>query len=159
MTKMKAKVKEGDLCAVPLNDGGYGVGLIARKNDKIVLGYFFSYISSNVPIDIPPAVLGKKNVILIAKFSSLRIDSGDWPIIGNPIPFVKSDWPIPIFRHRDDIVGVYRARILGEDLFTAREYIISDEEADKLYQDGLFGAVALASRLNRVLKPYREMGK
>ena len=41
----KASYREGDWFAVPLRDGGYAAGLIARANPKgVLLGYFFGNI-------------------------------------------------------------------------------------------------------------------
>lgn len=44
--------REDDVFAVPLRDGGYGIGVVARRDGKrAVLGYFF-----DPRYDSPPAV-------------------------------------------------------------------------------------------------------
>ena len=54
----------------------------------------------------------------------LDIDSGDWPIIGNPD---KGDLLMPLFKYRDNILDIYSARIHPEDLSRdIREYKIVD---------------------------------
>src|SRR5262249_58700798 len=49
LTEMAARYREGDWFAVPLGDGRYVLGRIARHHRATVLGYFFKPAYDHVP--------------------------------------------------------------------------------------------------------------
>ena len=79
----KVKYGEGDWFAVPLIDGGFAVGLIARANPSgVLLGYFFGPQRSEVPAVEGIAGLRPGDAVLVRKFGHLGIVQGKWPLLG-----------------------------------------------------------------------------
>jgi hypothetical protein len=97
----KTKYSEGDVFVIPLRTKGYGLGLIARKNKDILLGYFFDIKYDQIPLTFDSSILDeKKKIILIRQFGALGIKKGDWQIIGRVEVWERADWPVPkFFRH------------------------------------------------------------
>src|ERR1700729_2790067 len=94
----KVKYREGDWFAVPLLDGGFGVGVIARANPKAaLLGYFFGPVRSAVPTLNDVADLKPADAVLIRKFGHLGIVQGRWPLIGRIDGWDRREWPTPVF--------------------------------------------------------------
>jgi hypothetical protein len=52
MAKNKIVPKEGDVVAVPLRQGGFGIGLVARKYKSILLGYFLDPFILRFPLKL-----------------------------------------------------------------------------------------------------------
>ena len=153
MKEGKIKAREGDVIAVPLVGGGYGIGLVARKKNRIMLGYFFNKIYQRIPIDLPASDLNSENIILIRIFSSLGIEEGSWPILKTPLVYNREEWPMPVFKMQEPLTGRFYAVAYDEVTVSEKtRYVISKEEADRLYEDGLAGYFALERRLTRLLK-------
>jgi hypothetical protein len=152
MKSKKIKAMEGYLVAVPLNQNGYGLGLVARKNKRVCLGYFFNRVYSTLPMDVSPGEMDKKDVILIAKFSSLGIEDGSWPIIKSLQEFNPFDWPIPVFQGKDYLAERYFAIVYEEDIMNEKKrYSISQQEASTLFEHGLHGYISLQNALSKRL--------
>jgi hypothetical protein len=152
MKKTKIKTKEGDVFVVPLLNGKYAIGLIARKNGKIALGYFFDTVFESPPSQVGQSVLSNRKIALIAKFSTMGIDDGEWPLAQTNIFFAREEWPIPLFKMQEPITKVYFAVVYEEDLLHDTRYKISESEAAEYFQDGLSGYVALSNKLSKILK-------
>jgi hypothetical protein len=152
MTAKKIIAGEGNLVAVPVSGYGYVIGLIAYTNKRIMLGFFFNKTYLDIPSKVEPYELNKKKLLLVARFSSLRIESGEWPLIKSPIDFKKIDWPIPVFKMKDPLTGKYFSLEYKEDLLEESRRLITENEAIKLYDDGLYGSVALQNKFYRLLK-------
>jgi hypothetical protein len=101
----KLPYREGDIFAVPLQEGGFVLGVVARmpKGGKILLGYFFKekFFSVPRPHDLP--VLLPENVVKVVKFGDLSLMTGEWPVVGRVPDWDRADWPIPKFIRRDDV--------------------------------------------------------
>jgi hypothetical protein len=92
----KVKYREGDWFAVPLRDGGFAVGLVARANPGVVLlGYFFGPMRSEVPKLEDLAGLQPGDAVLIGMFGHLAIVQGKWPLLGRLDGWDRRDWPTP----------------------------------------------------------------
>jgi hypothetical protein len=142
--------KEGDWFAVPLRDGGYAVGLVARMNGKgIVLGYFFGPRRSEPPSLGELANLAPEEAIDVSMFGDLGLIRKEWPPIGAGPGWDRDRWPIPGFGRG---LGELYLRIeYGEDLSSERQTRISLEELRRLPEDGLSGAGAVEIHLTRLL--------
>ena len=142
---------EGDLFAVPLRDGGYGVGLAARtRGDGIVVGYFFGR-----RFDAPPEAgeVDPADVVWIHSFGDLGLIEGEWPVIGRLPGWRREDWPMPAFGRRESLTGrLLRVEYPDDDPNgTPRETRISEAELADLPEDGLAGAGFVEQRMTRLL--------
>jgi len=151
MRKNKIKVKEGNLFAVPLQLGRYAIGLAARENKGITLGYFFNFVSPSLPVEVKGDVISKGNVIFLGKFSAMGIENGEWPLIRTDFTFNRDEWPIPVFKMQEPLTEKYFAVIYDETLLNESRYAITEEEANKLFGYGLHGYKVIEPRLSRLV--------
>lgn len=105
MTK-KVRYAEGDWFAVPLREGGYAVGVVARANPKAaLLGYFFGPPQAEVPRLEHVADLKPGDAVLVGKFGHLGIIGGTWPILGRVDGWDRDEWPMPVFVRYEELTG------------------------------------------------------
>jgi hypothetical protein len=154
MPRKKLPYKPGDLFAVPLPCGGFGVGLVARMDGKgIVLGYFFGPRRDDLPRASDVGEPFARDSIEIAMFGHLGLIGGRWPIIG-PLPnWNTASWPVPIFGRIDVLSGkrAWRVRYDDRDLKWLSDEEVEVDEARTLPRDRLMGAGAVETWLARVL--------
>lgn len=151
MRKKKIKVKEGDIFTVPLVQGGYGIGLIARRHKTSSLGYFFDKIYPSPPEALNIADINNWKVALIGQFSAIGIEEGEWPLLNTNFAFIREQWPIPVLKMQEPISEKYFAVIYDDTLFNEERHLITKEEADKLFGHGVYGYVALEKKLSSIL--------
>lgn len=150
----KVRYREGDVFAVPLRDGGYGVGVVARSKGKgPVLGYFFGPRYDDVPDLDEVARLEAVDNVLVQKFGDLGLIRGKWPVIGSLPEWRREGWPMPAFGRHEELTGRYlRVEYADEDPNSRpREVEISREEFEHLPEDGLAGFGFTEARLTRLL--------
>lgn len=157
MSRKVLPYKEGDLFAIPLGDGCYGLGLIARMGTRggVVLGYFFGPCRSRLPSTDDTLMLRPIDAVLICQFCNPALVNGEWPIVPRSDKWCREDWPQPAFGHIDvvDKSKAYKREYPynnPSDLFI-KETPVSLEEARRLPQDGLYGHLALQSMLTKLL--------
>lgn len=146
--------REGDLFAVPLDGGGYSVGLVARANRKgVIVGYFFDGRFTQPPEAEQLAGLTPNDAGLVQAFGDLGLLHGDWPVIGQLPSWRREDWPLPVFRREEPLTGrLLRVEYVDEDPSSRpREVEISREEFDGLPDDGMAGFELMQKRLSRVI--------
>src|SRR5947199_8190807 len=91
--------EEGTGFAVPLRDGGYGVGIVARIAGRgVTLGYFFGPRRSVVPNLSEVETLTPDMAILVEIFGDLGLIEGRWPIIGLNASWDLRFWPMHAYR-------------------------------------------------------------
>jgi len=154
MARWKLNYKEGDWFAVPLKDGSFGIGLAARVFSRGgVLGYFFGPKRSSLPSLEELEVLIPNQAVTAFMFGDLHLLENKWLILGRRGPWNKADWPIPAFGFQEPITKRTYKRVYSEDDLDLWEHQIpiSLEEYQKLSSDGLYGAGAAESHLNRLL--------
>ncbi len=102
----KVNYREGDWFAVPLRDGGFAVGVVARANPKgALLGYFFGPRRDEVPSLAEVAELKPDDAVLLRKFGHLGLTGGTWPIVGRVEGWDPVDWPMPTFVRYEELSG------------------------------------------------------
>jgi hypothetical protein len=102
----KVAYREGDWFAVPLREGGYAVGVVARANPKAaLLGYFFGPRRDDVPTIEDVADLEAADAVLVGKFGHLGITGGTWPIVGRLDDWDRDEWPMPVFVRYEELTG------------------------------------------------------
>ncbi|UEX19999.1 immunity 26/phosphotriesterase HocA family protein [Stenotrophomonas sp. SI-NJAU-1] len=75
----KFKVEVGDVFAVPLPKGGYGVGRIIHISDRWRLAQFID-LQLGVP-EMTDSVVDFDEVMPVHNIVTLRIEDGSWPIL------------------------------------------------------------------------------
>jgi len=149
----KLPYEEGTAFAVPLRDGGFGVGVVARiaPKGKLLLGYFFGPRSDEPEFDL--TTLQAKKAVLVGRFGDLHLFDGRWFTFGQVPHWNRDEWPMPLFLKRDplghlpDRVVVYDGDDLGKPgRWEARDIIPRD-----LREDGLMGAGFVEIKLAQLL--------
>ena len=102
---------EGDRFAVPLEDGGYAIGLIAvLSSDRVGgLGYFFPPRFHTVPQSDACGRLRPDEAVLICQFGDLGIIQGAWPLIGKVRPWNRQEWIVTRYSYYNDTYNYYNS--------------------------------------------------
>jgi len=81
---MKLPYREGTWFAVPLQEGGFAAGLVARTTSRgrVILCYFFGPRQESVPILAEVEGLQPSGAIRALRVGDLGLIQGDWPIVG-----------------------------------------------------------------------------
>ena len=150
----KGVYREGTWFAIPLRDGGFGVGVAARVSRRGgVLGYFFGPRRLTVPSLAEVEGLTSDQAILVELFGDLGLIQGRWPIIGRAPSWDRQRWPMPVFGRFEDLTGRAFRVEYDEDNLPAivREVPASREEVERLPKDGVSGAGFLEKVLTKLL--------
>jgi hypothetical protein len=152
----KLRYREGDFFAVPLRDGGFATGLVARSGPKgkVLSGYFFG------PRRTEPATLAvagccvPHDAVLVARFGDLSLQKEEWPMIGQAA-WNREMWPVPDFGRVDTVsenLG-WRVTYADEDPNEVyREVECSPKEALFLPRDSLPGSGAVEIKLGKLIR-------
>jgi Immunity protein 26 len=148
---------EGDWFAVPLKDGGFAAGVIARtvpETAGVLLGYFFGPRRKTVPSLRELTGLSASDALLVRRFGHLGLVQGSWPLIGRLGEWDPSAWPTPAFGRLEELRG--RAfKVIYDDADPGkriREEQIDRHELVSLPRDGLLGAGAVETVLTGLLR-------
>jgi hypothetical protein len=139
----KVNYREGDWFAVPLRDGGFAVGIVARANPKgALIGYFFGPRREAVPPLAEVAGLEPADAVLVCQFGHLGLTGGTWPIIGRVAGWDRSGWPMPVFVRYEELTGrSFRVFYDPDDPNKVlREEQVAPGAAEQGPKDGLMGA-------------------
>lgn len=151
----RVKVKEGDWFAVPLRDGGYVLGLVARANPEGVLaGYFFGSARRGLPSLSEPEP-GPMDAVLVGRFGHLGLAQGKWPLLGRQAGWDRSKWPMPVFVRYEELTG-RTFRVFYDDAdpnLVLREEEVTPGPAEQAPKDGLMGAGFVERVLTRLVGP------
>jgi hypothetical protein len=153
-SERRVRYSEGDWFAVPLRDGGFAAGVIARMNPKgVLLGYFFGPKRGAVPTVDEVAGLTSADAVVVLQFGHLGIRSGRWPLMGAIGAWDRRDWPIPAFARMEELTGqALRVRYRDDDPNDViSEERISIDEARSLPIDALSGDGAVEIKLTALL--------
>ncbi len=151
--------REGDWFAVPLRDGGFAAGVVARANRQAaLLGYFFGPRRDRIPSVDELSQVGANDAVLIGMFSDLGLLDGTWPLVGRITGWDRRDWPMPVFVRHEELTGrsfnvVYDddpGKLLREELTAGG--IASDRPVDGLMGAGYVENV-LTARLKNSVSP------
>ena len=150
--KYKISYKEGTWFAVPLRNGGYGIGVVARTKKARILGYFFGPRREDVPKLEDISILKPDSAVLVVRVGDLGLVKGEWPIIGESPSWKRDDWLMPIFIRREPI-SFRNWRIFYSDTDPShriKEVRESSERSD-LQEDSLYGYGAAEIKLTKRL--------
>lgn len=150
----RVRYREGDWFAVPLRDGGYAVGAIARANPGgVLLGYFFGPRRPGVPGLEDVAGLEPGDAVLVRKFGHLGIVQGRWPLLGQVDGWDRREWPMPVFVRYEELTGrSFRVFYADDDPNRLlREERVAPGAAEQGPKDGLMGAGFAETILSNLL--------
>jgi hypothetical protein len=152
---MKLTYKEGDWFVVPLGDGTFLPARVARatKKGKVILGYFFGSVFPSVPSIESVSRLRPQEAMWVTIFGDLRLIRGQWPVIGQD-KWDRALWPMPVFVSRNILTGKLLGRVYSDDdpVRLLGESVLSTQEAEGMWEDGVAGADFVVERLHRLLK-------
>ena len=145
---------EGSVILVPLRNGGFARGVVARSRPtgKILLGYFCGPRRASIDEanfnDLDPS-----RAILRIRFGHLGLINGKWQVRGTLPTWDRDHWPMPDFVRRDPL-GILKPRLVRhsnvDPLVIEAEYVIDNDM--ELEVDSLYGAGAVEIKLTKLLK-------
>src|ERR1700741_1773687 len=105
MPRRKVPYRVGTWFAVPLRDGRYAAGRLARTDPRgILLGYFFGPARADPPACAEVTANRAEDAIWVQRFGHLGLLHGTWPILCSDEVEDRSAWPIPEFAHKDSLI-------------------------------------------------------
>ena len=152
---MKLPYSEGTAFLVPLKNGGFARGVIARsgKKGKVLFGYFFGprLVSlENITIkDLKP-----EQAIARIMFGDLGLINGEWKIMGKIENWDRLRWPMPDFSTgapHPKTGKVWLIRYSDDDLPKVIKSALIDPDKN-LPTDSLYGYGAVEIHLNKLLE-------
>ena len=138
---------EGSVILVPLRNGGFARGVVARatKKGKGLFGYFFGPRLAS-PKDATLDGLDPDKAILRLRFGDLGLINGEWPVLGEVPNWDRAEWPMPDFVRRDPL-GVLKPRLVrysdDDPNHIEAEYIIDDDAGMPTDSASGYGAVEI----------------
>lgn len=153
---MRRNYREGDWFAVPLREGGYAVGIVARSmpdDGGVNLGHFFGPSRADVPPASELRPLKPSDAILVRRFGDLGLIEESWPLIGQTGEWDRSLWPIPRFGRFEDLTDRAFEVIYDDNdpSLVVRETLTGKDELSSLPVDRLSGSGAIEILLTRRL--------
>ena len=154
MAKSKRAYDEGTWFLVPLDCGGYGLGLLARHNNRgTILAYYFDrHLHSRPELDQLTA-LTAADAIVIGRSGDLSLLKGRWPVLGRLTAWDRTAWPLPEFGRIDALeerLG-FRVRYSEQTLSEVTCTPTSAAEIRHLPQAAMYGDRAVEIRLTHKL--------
>lgn len=150
----KLPYSEGTWFAVPLRNGQFAVGLIARmaSSGKIPLGYFFGPASTSLPTLNAISKYKPSDVAYRCMFGDLGLYKGTWPIIGKVANWDREQWPMPeFFRQPAGTNQSFKILYDPDDPGKEIAEIPIEKVTTDLVQDGLAGSGYVGLVLSDIL--------
>ena len=150
---MKLPYREGTWFAVPLEQGAFAVGVVARATTKgkVILCYFFGPRRRSVPTLAEVESLNPSDTIRVIRVGDLSLLRGEWPIIGQSLSWKRSDWPMPAFVRRSELSRKAWRVQYSDDNPNAIDREETEPYDSTLERDSVFGAGAAELVLTKVL--------
>lgn len=97
----------GTWFAIPLRNGGYGTGLVARHSGNgVILIYLFGPKRPQPPDIDDLEGLTKAGAVKVAIAGDLGLIDGSWPVVGQFENWNPGEWPMPRFLRKDDLARI-----------------------------------------------------
>jgi hypothetical protein len=151
---MKQPYHEGSWFAVPLINGGYAAGLVARMSPqgKIMLAYLFGPKRAVMPTLADVQDLKAGDALKAIRTGDMALANGRWPVLGEAEHFERNDWPVPVFIRRSDALKrAWQATYADDPAKPEREVSVPYETAG-LETDSLFGYGSTELLLTKLLE-------
>lgn len=134
---MNGTYSEGDVFAVPLDGGGFGLGLVARARNRFVLGYFFDAIVHSLP-RVEEVRFERDDAVAANIFGDDGLVDGTWPVLGQLPQWDRDIWVMPWFvdAHRQGQVSRILSSYYPDDpTKSLGRQVVSAEQAERLPPD------------------------
>jgi hypothetical protein len=151
---MKLPYREGTWFAVPLHNGCFAAGLVARATNRgrSILCYFFGPYQAIPPLN-ELSSLSARDSLLAVMVGDLALMEGKWPVIGRMPSWKRGEWMMPLFIRREPISEkvwlVHRSD--SDPSKVVREELLADPPPDNLRHDSLYGSGAAEKILAKLL--------
>ena len=95
---------EGTLFAIPLRNGGFARGIVARAAPEgaVLYGFFFGPKLASLG-EVGPDAIRPEAAIAQMIFVDLGLINGEWSIVGSLPNWQRGDWRMPDFVRRDPV--------------------------------------------------------
>ena len=152
--RASATAPEGTWFAVPLLNGGYAIGLVARTNGRgTVLAYFFGPRLAAVPPLETVSLHKPSDAILVTPVGDYAFRHASWPLIGKEPTWRRESWPTPPLARYEELTGRwFEERFDDEDpavLVSQRQ--IDQETGRTLPRSRLMGSGSAEQALTKLL--------
>jgi hypothetical protein len=152
--RKRVRYTEGTWFALPLADGGFGTGVVARtkRGHGVILVYLFGPRRDGLPDLRELTFLAPSSALKVLRIGDLHLIDGSWPLLGTTAAWDRRRWPMPLFLRRDPLTG--RERIIGYlDDDPIQEVCVAQNlpSGEVLEHDGLWGAGAVESVMSKLL--------
>jgi hypothetical protein len=153
MARKKINYKEGSCIAIPLREGGFARGIVARMDGKGgILGYFFGPKSLSLEDIEDCSNLKCQDAILTGKFGDPGLLNGEWTVIGEIQNWDKTEWPMPAFIRIDEFENRAWLSYYDEyDFSFIKEKEVPSDLKDSYPYDRDMGYGAVEIRLTELL--------
>jgi len=148
---------EGDIFGVPLRNGNFALGVIARLAPPgvVLLGYFYSYQSQDLPSADELPILKPQDAVAVLRFSALSLRTGEWRVISRIEQWLtkRGQWRMPRFLRRFPVSDVAWLVSYAEDDPSQEVALNPCNDGTLGYEpDGMCGAGFVEIRLTKLLE-------
>ncbi|QDT90824.1 Imm26 family immunity protein [Gimesia algae] len=157
MPKYVNNYSNGTVFCVPLKNGKYARGVVARSDEELgIFGYFFGPCLDSIPATLDESQLCIEETVLAGIFSGMGLCIGEWKQLGNIKSFQRKDWPMPMLINTEDESD--RVELVEYDEDTLAEKLISvstrgEVDIDAYPEDGVMGYKYVEDILTMKLDP------
>lgn len=148
-----SQYREGTCFAVPLRDGDFALGVVARANtvDGVLLLYLFGPRRNDVDIE-EIRTLEPRVALKIVRAGDLALVNGTWRVLGEIPGWTRSAWPVPTFHRTEEPGGrTWVLEYADDDPNRVVREQRSDDSRGKGERDALYGAGAVELLLTHLL--------
>lgn len=158
---MKQPYHEGSWFAVPLLEGGYGTGLVARlaPGGRIMLAYLFGPRYARLPPLEQLAPLQPADALRVLRVGDMALASGRWPVLGETVDWNPALWPMPSFLRRASALRrAWRVTYSEQDPSRSEREESVPYDTEGMEADSLYGYGSTELLLSRLLEPAAVRG-
>ncbi|QPJ62209.1 MAG: hypothetical protein G3M70_10135 [Candidatus Nitronauta litoralis] len=155
MPKKTLNYSEGDCFSVPLSEGGYARGVVARMDGSGgIFGYFFGPKVEQFKKLVIDENIFPENAVLLGQFGDLGFLEKKWEVIGRVSEWSREKWPMPLFLRFEEGSSVgylsqydeNTLKIIGE-----QEVEIKKIDKKKYPKDSLMGYGFVEKKIEMIL--------
>ena len=145
---------EGSWFAVPLINGGFAAGLVARMSPqgKIMLAYLFGPKRPAMPTLAELQSLTAQDALKAIRTGDMALANGRWPVLGDAERFDRNDWPVPVFIRRSDTLKRAWQATYADDPAKPEREVSVPYETEGLESDSLYGYGSTELLLTKLLE-------